>query len=378
MRSVRAAQLLAMAAIIVGCAQMEPPPGGPEDEIPATFRGSMPPEGSLETGPLDTLQLFFSEAVDRKSVLESLRSEPSRLLRRAHWSGDTLVTLEFWDPFPADSSICVYLLPGWLDRHGVPQNEWQVLDFSTGSRLLRGWVGGKVQFKRRPSEQLHLRLEDPDGEWVREARPDRQGEFVIRHLPLESKLLRLWAFEDVDGDSLYDAAVDFADTLSDSLILDEESPRVMKLALNVIDPDEPGKINGSFETTDSLPGLFVIRLWADSLRVEGDSLAPGHHPHEWSDSLRSLLAGDWGDSLVLYRKREGDFTMAGIPPGPWALFIHRETGEDSLWDPLSEAAYLDGGPIVVPPGEAATLRGFQFPEEADSNRVVNPPSEVAP
>ncbi len=378
MRSSRTATLLAVAAILVGCAQMEPPPGGPEDEIPATLRGAMPPEGSLETGPLDTLQLHFSEPVDRKSLLESLRSEPPRLLRRAHWSGDTLVTLEFWDPFPADSSVCVYLLPGWLDRHGVVQNDWQVLDFSTGSRLLKGWVGGKVQFKRRPSENLHLRLEDPDGTWVREIRPDRQGEFVMRHLPLESKLLRLWAFEDVDGDSLYDPAEDFADTLADSLILDEESPRVMGLVLNVIDPDEPGKINGSFETTDSLPGLFVIRLWADSLRVLGDSLAPGNHPHDWNDSLRTLLAGDWGDSLVLYRKREGDFTMAAIPPGPWALFIHRETGEDSLWDPLSEAAYLDGGPIEVLPGESINLRGFRFPEEADTTQVPLPPDGSTP
>ncbi len=377
MRSLRSAIILAGAAIIAACAQMEAPPGGPADETPAEFVGAMPPEGTLNTGPLDTLQLIFSEAVDRPSVLKALRSEPPRLLRRARWSGDTLVTLEFWDPFPADSSICLFLEPGWMDRHGVIQQDWQILDFSTGSRLLRGWVGGNVEFKRRPSENLHIFLEDPEGAWQRSIRPDRQGKFTFRHLPVESKLIRLWAFEDVDGDSLFDPVQDFADTLSDSLILNDELPRMLSVALNVIDPDEPGKIKSGFTTTDSLPGLFVIRLLTDSLRVEGDSIPPGHFPSEWSDSLRDLLVGSW-DGPELLRKREGEFTVTSVPPGPWALFIHRETGDDSIWDPLSEASYLEPGPIWVLPGEEIPLREFMFPEEVDSAALGNAPDESAP
>ena len=377
MRSLRSALFLAAAAIIAACAQMEAPPGGPADETPAEFVGSMPADGSLNTGPLDTLQLFFSEGVDRSSVLKSLRSEPPRLLRHAKWSGDTLVTLEFWDPFPPDSSICLYLQPGWMDRHGVIQQDWQVLDFSTGPRLLRGWVGGKVQFKRRPSENLHIILEDPEGGWQRSLRPDRQGSFTFRHLPVESKLIRLWAFEDVDGDSLYDPVKDFADTLLDSLILNKEIPHILSVLLNVIDPDEPGKIKSSFTSTDSLPGLFVIRLLADSLRIEGDSIPPGHFPSEWSDSLRDLFVGLW-DGPELLRKREGEFTVSAVPPGPWALFIHRETGEDSIWDPLSEASYLEPGPIWVLPGEEVSLREFKFPKKGDSAVVPSLPTESTP
>ncbi len=377
MRSLRSALFLAAAALIAACAQMEAPPGGPADETPAKIVGSMPPDGTLNTGVLDTLQLHFSEGVDRPSVLKSLRSEPPRLLRRARWSGDTLVTLEFWDPFPADSSICLFLEPGWMDRQGVIQQEWQVLDFSTGERLLRGWVGGKVQFKRRPSENLHIFLEDSEGTWQRSMRPDRQGNITFRHLPVESELIRLWAFEDVNGDSLYDPVEDFADTLVDSLILSDDIPHHLNVLLNVIDPDEPGKIKSSFSTTDSLPGLFVIRLLADSLRVEGDSIPPGHFPSAWNDSLRGLFLGAW-DGPELLRKREGEFTLSGVPPGPWALFIHRETGEDSLWDPLSEASYLEPGPIWVLPGEEIPLREFSFPEEVDSSALEKASTETTP
>ena len=365
MKSFRSTVFLLALALVAACAQMESPPGGPIDDIAPSLIGTMPPDASLETGPLDTLQMRFSEAVDRRSVETSFRSEPARLIRRSSWSGDSLVTFEFWDPFPPDSSICVFLLPGWLDRHGIRQNDWEVLDFSTGSRLFRGWVAGNVDFKRRASENLHLRLEDPEGKWSRSTRPDRQGEFYFRRLPTESDLLLLWAFEDVDGDSLYDPAVDFADSLSDTLLLSQEEPRSLGLTLNVIDPDEPGKLSGSFSTLDSLPGDFIIRLWPDSLRVIGDSIPPGSYPAEWTDSLTNLLSETW-DGPQLVRKREGEFIVSGVAPGPWAFFLYRETGTDSLWDSSQEAAWLHPGPLWILPGETISLPNFTFPEEVDS------------
>jgi len=358
---------LALAGITAACAQMEPPPGGPKDQTPPEITGSLPADLSLRNGSVDSLRIRFSEPVARGSVLENLRSLPSRLVRRAEWSGDTLVTLRFWDPFPADGNVCVYLLPGWLDRQGVQQVEWQVLDFAAGDSLARGWVSGQAQFKRRSSEKLHLVLEDSLGGWSRRERPDRQGAFSFRQLPTDGRLLRLWAYEDVDGDSLFNPAVDFADTLADSLLISHEEPRRFGLSLMVIDPHEPGKITGRFFVTDSLPGLFVLRLWPDSLRVAGDSLRPGPFPESWSDSLRALLAGRW-EGPLLARKREGDFGITGIAPGDWALFVHRDLNEDSLWNPEAEAAWLDPGPLRVPPGEALSLPEFRFPQPADSSR----------
>jgi len=341
--------------------------------VPPEIVGAIPPDLSIETGPLDSMQLRFSEPVAKETVLEAFRSLPSRLIRRAVWTGDTLLTLHFWDPLPADSSVSIFLEPGWLDLRGVAQREWRGVDFSTGSRLLRGWVGGTVDFKRRPSENLHVVLEDSASTWTRRERPDRQGEFFFRQVATDSLLLRLWAFEDVDGDSLFDPAADFADTLSDSLLLSDLEPHRLGLLLNVIDPDEPGKLSGLFSSTDSLEGLHVIRLIADSLRADGDSIPPGHFPRSWPDSLKAILAGQW-EGPALLRKREGDFTISGVPPGPWAFFIHRDVDEDSLWNVETEAAWLDPGPLWIEPGATLNLPEFRFPEPPDS--VVSDSLEI--
>jgi len=389
MRARGLAWAAALLAVLAGCARQVAPPGGPVDRTPATVAAAWPLDGSTDNGRLDTVTLVFSERVDRGSVIAALRTDPPRLLRSVRWDADTLAVLRFWQPFPPDTTVAVYLAPGWKDRHRVQQEGWEAVHFATGDSLLPGWLAGTVTFKGHPSRAMHLELVDllpaapesaaaPAGEAAlrqgglrRALRPARTGEFVIRHLPADGRALRLRAWQDVDGDSLYDAAVDFADSLGDtSLVLTPAAPRRLALALNVIDPDEPGEIKGSAACLDTMPGALVLRFFPDSLRLAGDSM-PGRDPADLPDSLRRRLAerrAEW--RLVL--PEGGEFSLDGAPPGPWWLHIFKDLAADTVWDPEAEPAYLEPGPRWLPPGGVLGLGRIVFPEPAMADSAGAP------
>lgn len=369
--------LLAALAMPLSCARIRPPSGGPVDKTPPELSGSLPEDGSIGNGALDEVTLRFSEAVERQSVLEALRVSPRRLIRGVRWEGDTLLAVRFWQALPADTSVDLFLVPGWRDRHRVEQPQWQVASFATGDSLLSGWLGGKVTFKGNASRGLHLRLSDGESVVGRAGRPDHQGNFVFRHLPADGRDWTLTAYQDVDGDSLYDPAVDFADSLADSLRLTIEAPRRLDLVLNVIDPHEPGRVAGSFgapERGDSLGAAFFIRLIPDSLRLAGGERPLGP-PGAYSDSLLTALAPliVWraeADSLRaagLRAEAVGGFSFESVPPGSWWLFAHRDLGvEDSIWDPAREPAFLDPGPRLLAPGGELTWSRFMLAGQVDS------------
>ncbi len=379
--------LFAVLAAGLGCARIKPPSGGAIDKVPAELVASRPANGSRGNGPLEEVTLIFSEPVHRGSVLEAVRISPRRLIRSLRWSADTLLALRFWEALPESTSVDIFLKPGWRDRHLVVQNEWQAMSFATGDSLLPGWFGGEVSFKGGHSRSLHLELSDEAGGFRRAGRPDAQGRFLFRHLPADGRSWLLTAFQDVDGDSLFDPAVDFADSLADSLILSEESPRVLNLSLNVIDPDEPGKVEGVLSVPeDSLGGAIYVSLLPDSFRLADGTrpqVAPGDLPEATLDSLRLLIR--WspeGDSLRPAGSRielDEEYRFSQVMPGPWWLFAHRDLGEpDSIWDPASEPALLDPGPRLMAPGAELVWSRLRLSLPFDSSATVLDTLDLTP
>lgn len=379
--SIWRAQLILMAALALtlSCAHIKPPTGGPLDKEPALIVDSRPADGSTGSGALEEVTITFGEPVNRGSVLEALHVSPKRLIRSVRWSGDTLLAVRFWQALPADASVDLFLKPGWRDLHGVEQPEWQAVSFATGDSLLAGWLGGQVTFKGSASRSMHLRLRDETGVLERSGRPDRGGSFLFRHLPADGRSWILTAFQDVDGDSLFDPAVDFADSLTDTLVLDNSMPRRMDLAIDVIDPFEPGEIAGSLDSgvPDSLRGPCFIRLLPDSFRL-ADGERPLGAPGALPESLLAQLAPRlvWsaeGDSLRPAGERikvQGSFGFDRVPPGDWWLFAHMDMGvEDSLWNPALEPAYIDPGPRTLSPDATLSWPRFRLTLPVDSTAV---------
>jgi hypothetical protein len=372
MRERRAQVLLLawlLAAALLSCARIRPPSGGAPDTTAPLLSGGRPAEGSRGSCPLSEVLLRFSEPVDRASVLEALRSEPPRLLRSVRWSGDTLLAVRFWEPLPAATSVDLYLVPGWRDRHRVPQPAWQVLSFATGDSLLPGWLAGEVLFKGQASRGLHLALSDSSGGFRRLARPDARGGFVFRGLPADGRAWLLAGYQDTNGDSLFDPALDFADTLRDSLRLTPLQPRRFGLRLDIIDPHEPGEVSGQFSCGDTLAGVYFLRLLPDSFRLADGSrplVDPGGLPAAERARLAALVARPAGATGLpagwLRLAKAGTFKLAGVPPGDAWLFVHKDLGTaDTLWDPATEPAGLSAGPLRLPPGGSLSWPRFSFP-----------------
>lgn len=367
-------------AALQGCARVRPPSGGEPDTAPPGLTGGRPAPGSTGSGPLSEVLLGFSEPVDRGSVQAALRVEPPRLLRSLRWTGDTLLAVRFWDPLPADTSVDVYLVPGWRDRHRVAQPEWQVLSFATGDSLRPGWLAGQARFKGQASRALHLALSDSAGGLQRRARPDARGDFVFRGLPADGRAWRLVAWQDADGDSLFDPAHDFADTLRDSLRLTLAQPRRLGLQLNAIDPREPGELSGHFSCADTLPGVYFLRLLPDSFRLADGSRPaddPGLLPEAERARLAALVARPVGAAGLpdtwLRLAQDGPFAFAAAPPGAHWLFVHKDLGAaDSLWDPAQEPAGLSAGPLRLPPGGSLSWPRFAFPLAAAGDSLSPP------
>ena len=375
--------LWALLAALLSCARIRPPSGGEPDTTPARLVGGRPADGSLGTGPLSEVLLTFSEPVERASVLTALRIEPPRLLRSLRWAGDTLLALRFWEPLPAATSVDVYLIPGWRDRHRIPQPEWQVLSFATGDELLPGWLAGMATFKGQPSRSLHLALSDTSGAPPRLTRPDARGGFRFRGLPADGRAWLLAAFQDVDGDSLFDPAVDFADTLRDSLTLAPAAPRRFGLRVDVIDPDEPGSVSGQFACLDTMPGIFFLRVLPDSFRLTDGSrplVDPGALPEVERARVATLVARPPAAAELpaqwLRLEQAGAFALPAVPPGQYWLFVHRDLGAaDTIWDPASEPAGLSAGPLLLTPGGSLSWPRFAFPiiaNPADSAASARP------
>lgn len=355
-------------AALQSCARIRPPSGGEPDTEPPILTGGRPAQGSTGSGPLGEVLLSFSEPVDRGSVLAALRVEPPRLLRSLRWSADTLLALRFWDPLPAQASVDVFLVPGWRDRHRVAQPDWQVLSFATGDSLRPGWLAGQAQYKGQASRTLHLALSDSAGGVLRRTRPDARGDFVFRGLPADGRAWQLVAWQDTDGDSLFDPAQDFADTLRDSLRLTAGAPHRFGLRLNAIDPREPGELSGHFSCADTLAGVFFLRLLPDSFRLADGSrplVDPGALPEAERARLAALVARPAAPGLPstwLRLPADGPFSLPSAPPGDWWLFVHKDLGaEDSLWDPAREPAGLGAGPLRLPPGGTLSWPRLAFP-----------------
>ena len=74
--------------IILGCAAVAPPPGGPVDDIPPTLTAVEPPSGTVRISSGFTVQLTFSERLDENTnaslirVLPALSEQPEVKLKK--------------------------------------------------------------------------------------------------------------------------------------------------------------------------------------------------------------------------------------------------------------------------------------------------------
>ncbi len=195
---------------IAGCAYKVAPGGGPEDKSPPEVVFSFPQPDSTGVQDLSTIELRFNEAVNPASFLDQVwiipRIEEGFTLQ---WKGGKRLRIHLLEPLKEDQTYVLILGTGVQDLRGNGLKEPFVLAFSTGSRIDRGIIRGRV-YGRRARNAFIFAYPDwwgPDSLpfFSRQApyftQPGEKGNFELRYLKHSSYLVV--AVEDQDGDGKY-------------------------------------------------------------------------------------------------------------------------------------------------------------------------------
>ncbi|MBI4719692.1 MAG: Ig-like domain-containing protein [Chitinivibrionia bacterium] len=342
--------LLLCLGLALSCAIPEPPSGGPEDKDPPDIAATEPADGSTGVPENAAITFTFSEKMARSKIERLMTSYPPFELGKVEWDDNSL-RIQPAQPLRRDTTYCIILKPGFRDLHNVNNAEGHTFAFSTGARLDSGTISGSVLFRRKPSSNAVVRcfvlkadssLNPASTRPDRETSADAEGKYAFRYLPTSGVRFLLWAFHDQNGNDYYEPGREFGETYRDTVILDASATAVHDASIAIIDPTEPGTIEGSVlnETSaDTFPVSVVLYEAADSLR-------------------RVAYYGICGPS--------GAFRFSQVKPGGYALSALLDFRPDSLCgscpcrgdttkiciEPC--AAYPDS--IRVPPGAAITLQ----------------------
>ncbi len=341
------------AGICVACAVVEPPSGGPEDKIPPRVV-AISPEPASAGVPRDAgVEVRFSEKLDGDSFKNKVFTYPSLAFKSIKVKGDRL-TVEFSESLP-ETTVTVLLKAGYQDDHLVKSTEHVVFSFSTSDTIDAGMITGRILFKRQPDSTGVAKIiavaadSAVDVEKTRESRiafADRKGYFTFRAIPTDGTPFILWAFSDKNGDGDYAVESEFSALFPDTIALAGDRTAVDGILINIIDPHEPGTVEGRIVNLTGLSKAPTVRLIP---------LMPGERP------------------IVVTADTTGNFVISPIPPGGYTVTAFIDMRADSMCGEyespadstvvLPEPCYVGGDTLVVKPGQSRTIQPITLEEK---------------
>ena len=188
------AAALSLAGLLLGCARMEPPPGGPPDHAPPHLLAVTPDSGAVLPKFHGNVEFRFNEVVSEGGAaneglgtgdLERLIIlSPSARVPKVRWHRDhiTVAPAEGWQP---NRVYRVQLLPGITDLQRNRSDTGAVVTFTTGAPAPSTTLTGLVVdwTARRPAAQALVEaLLLPDSLPYRTL-ADSNGKFTLGPLP---------------------------------------------------------------------------------------------------------------------------------------------------------------------------------------------------
>jgi uncharacterized protein (DUF2141 family) len=146
--------LVLLPVLMVGCAKMAQPGGGPVDKTPPRILAHFPPKDATQVERRTQVEILFSEAMDRKRVEDALFIAPS-VTYKTQWRGSRLRLL-FPEDLERDRTYVVTVGTGGKDRRNNALAGAFTLAFATGERLNGGVLGGAVYRDHKVASTVHV------------------------------------------------------------------------------------------------------------------------------------------------------------------------------------------------------------------------------
>ena len=303
--------LLAASLFVAACAVVvEPPPGGPEDKTPPSVVRTVPAPDSAGVARDVAPVITFNEKVDPASFKNRVASYPPIEFDRLKVRGEQL-EIGFKGLLP-ETTVCLLLRPGISDYHSVETKRNYLLYFSTARAIERGEVSGTILFKDKPDSTGVAELFAVRGDTslnlrtaprARVSFAGSDGTFTLRALPTDGSRFALRAFIDRDGDARYSEAKEFATLWPDTIALVPLHERVEDIRITIIDPNEPGSVEGRVVNETQFKILPTVRL-APARR--------GAH------------------AIAARADSTGAFTLSRVPPGAYVFSAFIDVKGDTL------------------------------------------------
>ena len=211
LRQATLCSVLLFIVIMVSCAEVGPPPGGPEDKAAPYIVSSRPASGATDVTPDNSITIFFSERVikpeGKRTVFISPRPATEPQLK---WKSDRLI-INLADSFEVGQTYIVSLSTDIVDMRRNRLDKTTTIAFSTGPTIDSGKISGVVRSGDNASPGALVGLYDTS-QFSDELPLDSVyagyltqtgagGTFSFDYLP--SRTFRLIAFEDRNRDERF-------------------------------------------------------------------------------------------------------------------------------------------------------------------------------
>jgi uncharacterized protein (DUF2141 family) len=131
--------------LMLSCAKVGPPPGGPEDKIGPVVQQSYPNNNATQVPRKMVARLVFSKPVNYQSVEAALFLSPDPRQRlRYRWRSGHILELIYMDSLEANRTYVISVGSQAKDLRGNPAGSTNTVAFSTGDQIDRGRIAGWV------------------------------------------------------------------------------------------------------------------------------------------------------------------------------------------------------------------------------------------
>ncbi|MBX3043931.1 MAG: Ig-like domain-containing protein [Candidatus Kapabacteria bacterium] len=253
--------------IVISCANVQPPSGGPPDTTPPEIVEIFPENQTINFNKR-TILLKFSKYMERGGVLQNISVSPNVPVKYS-WSGKTL-KIELPEDLDSTVTYSVTLGTEYKDLYNnMPEKSFSLI-FSAGSKIDSGFIAGKVYDNKPAGAYIFAYNIDninPDTLNPAITKPDYKlqlgtsGEFRIP--ALKDATYRFFAIRDQFKNDLFDSGDDFATGIHDLKVVNSKSePTILKIGLPKDD------IGPTINQTEAVFGNYIRITFSEPVNPE--------------------------------------------------------------------------------------------------------------
>jgi hypothetical protein len=269
-------RVILVISMSLACAVESPPPGGPIDDVAPGVVGTTPKSDSAGVDPGTAIAITFDEDMTRTGLERLFSMLPEIEIGTVRWKGRTVI-IQPLDSLHPDTTYIVTLKPGYRDNHKVPNKDKYWWAFATSAAIDSGTIAGTVLFRREPTPNAVarcFRLPVDSGFVAQASRPDREaladeaGKYKLRYLPNRDSRFIVWAFEDKNGNGVFEPENEYGATFADTVDLRPAEPFASGVNISIVDPTEPALVAGVVVNRSGIDTLAVtVTLTPDTAQT---------------------------------------------------------------------------------------------------------------